>query len=105
MIRRPPGSTRTYTLFPYTTLFRSSRSETKWLFPQQRLRHITDPGRNHMSESSVNKILRDMQQPGRRLAAKNADRFSPHDFRASFVSWMHDAHKIDDADQIGRAHV
>src|SRR3546814_17621198 len=25
MIRRPPGSTRTYTLFPYTTLFRSAR--------------------------------------------------------------------------------
>src|SRR3546814_6153812 len=24
MIRRPPGSTRTYTLFPYTTLFRSN---------------------------------------------------------------------------------
>src|SRR3546814_18707107 len=24
MIRRPPSSTRTYTLFPYTTLFRSS---------------------------------------------------------------------------------
>src|SRR3546814_20380010 len=23
LIRRPPGSTRTYTLFPYTTLFRS----------------------------------------------------------------------------------
>src|SRR3546814_16410028 len=26
MIRRPPGSTRTDTLFPYTTLFRSARS-------------------------------------------------------------------------------
>src|SRR3546814_5483760 len=26
MIRRPPRSTRTYTLFPYTTLFRSSAS-------------------------------------------------------------------------------
>src|SRR3546814_1570669 len=26
MIRRPPGSTRTDTLFPYTTLFRSSPS-------------------------------------------------------------------------------
>src|SRR3546814_8011044 len=26
MIRRPPGSTRTDTLFPYTTLFRSLRS-------------------------------------------------------------------------------
>src|SRR3546814_2000889 len=27
MIRRPPRSTRTDTLFPYTTLFRSSRGE------------------------------------------------------------------------------
>src|SRR3546814_13846983 len=27
MIRRPPRSTRTDTLFPYTTLFRSARSE------------------------------------------------------------------------------
>src|SRR3546814_7837010 len=27
MIRRPPRSTRTDTLFPYTTLFRSQRSE------------------------------------------------------------------------------
>src|SRR3546814_6053738 len=26
MIRRPPRSTRTYTLFPYTSLFRSARS-------------------------------------------------------------------------------
>src|SRR3546814_6285532 len=28
MIRRPPRSTRTDTLFPYTTLFRSFRGET-----------------------------------------------------------------------------
>src|SRR3546814_3952284 len=28
MIRRPPGSTRTDTLFPYTTLFRSERVHT-----------------------------------------------------------------------------
>src|SRR3546814_13462030 len=27
MIRRPPRSTRTYTLFPYTTLFRSRRRD------------------------------------------------------------------------------
>src|SRR3546814_5415629 len=33
MIRRPPRSTRTDTLFPYTTLFRS--------------RHRVRPGRNH----------------------------------------------------------
>src|SRR3546814_8336349 len=36
MIRRPPRSTRTDTLFPYTTLFRSinvspERSRTRWL--------------------------------------------------------------------------
>src|SRR3546814_14274616 len=29
MIRRPPRSTRTYTLFPYTTLFRSDIIDTK----------------------------------------------------------------------------
>src|SRR3546814_7827922 len=29
MIRRPPRSTRTDTLFPYTTLFRSSRSQIR----------------------------------------------------------------------------
>src|SRR3546814_7118023 len=31
MIRRPPRSTRTDTLFPYTTLFRSVRSEVRSL--------------------------------------------------------------------------
>src|SRR3546814_18425189 len=29
MIRRPPRSTRTYTLFPYTTLFRSAAAISK----------------------------------------------------------------------------
>src|SRR3546814_18103676 len=29
MIRRPPRSTRTYTLFPYTTLFRSQEDENR----------------------------------------------------------------------------
>src|SRR3546814_3675477 len=33
MIRRPPRSTRTDTLFPYTTLFRSS-STTRWPMPE-----------------------------------------------------------------------
>src|SRR3546814_18612616 len=30
MIRRPPRSTRTDTLFPHTTLFRSARSQGLW---------------------------------------------------------------------------
>src|SRR3546814_20697587 len=31
MIRRPPRSTRTDTLFPYTTLFRSDRAAGLWI--------------------------------------------------------------------------
>src|SRR3546814_11786410 len=31
MIRRPPRSTRTDTLFPYTTLFRSTATNKAWL--------------------------------------------------------------------------
>src|SRR3546814_14907184 len=31
MLRRPPRSTRTDTLFPYTTLFRSCYTEERWL--------------------------------------------------------------------------
>src|SRR3546814_15980050 len=38
MIRRPPRSTRTDTLFPYTTLFRSQDQITKILLDQQILR-------------------------------------------------------------------
>src|SRR3546814_7967792 len=35
MIRRPPRSTRTDTLFPYTTLFRSyARASTNPIYPQ-----------------------------------------------------------------------
>src|SRR3546814_20730001 len=30
MIRRPPRATRTYTLFPYTTLFRSDRHDPRF---------------------------------------------------------------------------
>src|SRR3546814_8856316 len=39
MIRRPPRSTRTDTLFPYTTLFRSSRNSAAAEPP----RHPTEP--------------------------------------------------------------
>src|SRR3546814_1203268 len=36
MIRRPPRSTRTDTLFPYTTLFRSLSSEIRFAEPPER---------------------------------------------------------------------
>src|SRR3546814_9232858 len=35
MIRRPPRSTRTDTLFPYTTLFRSMPGGWRWRIPLQ----------------------------------------------------------------------
>src|SRR3546814_14228564 len=40
MIRRPPGPTRTDTLFPYTTLFRSARYDpaTRAVTPERRRR-------------------------------------------------------------------
>src|SRR3546814_10219749 len=41
MIRRPPRSTRTDTLFPYTTLFRSTRSDAGGRRPPCRLRPHT----------------------------------------------------------------
>src|SRR3546814_2047379 len=41
MIRRPPRSTRTDTLFPYTTLFRSSRTHAlNFLSQRERIRRL-----------------------------------------------------------------
>src|SRR3546814_13131548 len=37
MIRRPPGSTLTYTLFPYTPLFRSPHG---WLYGKKEYGHL-----------------------------------------------------------------
>src|SRR3546814_17170968 len=39
MIRRPPRSTRTDTLFPYTTLFRSPRARVWYHRPECHARH------------------------------------------------------------------
>src|SRR3546814_1287576 len=40
MIRRPPRSTRTDTLFPYTTLFRSIATPTQVVFEDLRSRRV-----------------------------------------------------------------
>src|SRR3546814_4092864 len=44
MIRRPPRSTRTDTLFPYTTLFRSgqARAASRWRVSRSRRRQCGD---------------------------------------------------------------
>src|SRR3546814_3920176 len=45
MIRRPPRSTRTYTLFPYTTLFRSGMDFRVWI--ESRIKPLDVEARAH----------------------------------------------------------
>src|SRR3546814_8924818 len=52
MIRRPPRSTRTDTLFPYTTLFRSHRGARE--APQVAVR---DPVRERLDEAAFEQFL------------------------------------------------
>src|SRR3546814_7661343 len=47
MIRRPPRSTRTYTLFPYPTLFLSHRLARPVALLQDRARHRLSRHRRH----------------------------------------------------------
>src|SRR3546814_16008379 len=73
MIRRPPRSTRTDTLFPYTTLFRSGRSAAgRRVRPDRfrRRRARRDP-RPPLPERPVSVRAPDHRQPdpGRRLPA------------------------------------
>src|SRR3546814_2215689 len=66
MIRRPPRSTRTDTLFPYTTLFRSGTG--KFVFPG--FQSLKRP----MSENALNGALRRLGYSG--------DEMTSHGFRA-----------------------
>src|SRR3546814_8931534 len=77
MIRRPPRSTRTDTLFPYTTLFRSVRSPSllAWsargngiavesrhhypqIFPKQYSARLCSPGRSEEHTSELQSLMR-----------------------------------------------
>src|SRR3546814_8977553 len=62
MIRRPPRSTRTDTLFPYTTLFRSVQDMAN-IHAQERVRSITSahPGVSH-GALAVDLASRDLAQ-------------------------------------------
>src|SRR3546814_7375707 len=62
MIRRPPRSTRTYTLFPYTTLFRSA-DPVAW------------PGRSH--EDLLPHGLRGVEELEQGLVTVDAQRHEP----------------------------
>src|SRR3546814_19225575 len=85
MIRRPPRSTRTDTLFPYTTLFRSRRNveRARQIIDngvEQRLDALVLEGRTaqHGHEGEVERALADqaLQRRDVRLLAFEIDRKS-----------------------------
>src|SRR3546814_6778213 len=53
MIRRPPRSTRTYTLFPYTTLFRSPVGRQQ---PDERDHEGADDHRHHLHAAVLHRL-------------------------------------------------
>src|SRR3546814_3896690 len=62
MIRRPPRSTRTYTLFPYTTLFRSEFSVTEDA--------VRDLIRYYTREAGVRTLERELARLARKALRK-----------------------------------
>src|SRR3546814_19694285 len=74
MIRRPPRSTRTDTLFPYTTLFRSARRLVRAADPKE------DP--DGLADLRLQRVLAE-QSPG---GAVEDVVFGPLVYRSSVVS-------------------
>src|SRR3546814_2349821 len=62
MIRRPPRSTRTDTLFPYTTLCRSEQAVAEREGPHQAVR-AGRPGVDHLRLDLVVRIRREQRVP------------------------------------------
>src|SRR3546814_5470920 len=71
MIRRPPRSTRTDTLFPYTTLFRSSRSGTRARTDRRR-----QPRRRRLARLASAAPRRDRRRDLRRRAGAGGTGYS-----------------------------
>src|SRR3546814_12737678 len=116
MIRRPPISTRTDTLFPYTTLFRSVRMPRAW--HARRMRSAISPRLAITTLSSIARASADHEQwlvELNRLAALALDR--EHGAGHVGLDRVEHLHRLDDAqrlagldrladaDEIGRAHV
>src|SRR3546814_14973480 len=99
MIRRPPRSTRTDTLFPYTTLFRSRFSFTPsnpgvavgWRKPDQ----IQFPAAVHLAKKDI------------AFEGAGAERVEPAENRVLLRDGRHLAYDylVIATGQIGRAHV
>src|SRR3546814_13373249 len=97
MIRRPPRSTRTDTLFPYTTLFRSRRHEAgdAGAVLGDRHRHLAAGAGIAVADQAAVGLVGDVPEGDAGLGEEIGDR---HEGRAD------DAEAVLDA-KIGRAHV
>src|SRR3546814_15693835 len=88
MIRRPPRSTRTDTLFPYTTLFRSARKPkpfSSW-----------SRGEDYYNEGSLMWLEADMLIRGATNNAKSLDDFARAFFGGREGDWGQDTYNFDD---------
>src|SRR3546814_4366314 len=80
MIRRPPRSTRTDTLFPYTTLFRSRQGAAALLRPSDNL--FIDFSRRTDRESDwINPLMRAFVYSSRHLIFLVPQTATPHSVR------------------------
>src|SRR3546814_20280602 len=82
MIRRPPRSTRTYTLFPYTTLFRSVAMTIRSFFPTR----IEVAPLKKKGIAAFNRDLIDVCD-SLRLADKTGQRWSARHYPGGYMSY------------------
>src|SRR3546814_11460540 len=115
MIRPPPRSTRTDTLFPYTTLFRSSRIAARSVSTHRssvpsstnEIRS-TKPGDSQMAEAFIIDAVRTPRGIGK--VGKGAlAHMHPQHLAATVLKAIHERNGFDTRDvddvKIGRAHV
>src|SRR3546814_19136815 len=98
MIRRPPRSTRTDTLFPYTTLFRSPLFDQARSFPK-----VQEPVRAIGPENPTPRVRAQGMGLGFASLIKAARALSSRDQGdMSAAAWMQRRRDIDGLSKIGR---
>src|SRR3546814_5728859 len=109
-IRRPPRSTRTDTLFPYTTLFRSERAVIDLHHAAVRLRQPDAGGRCEVGQDIVARFAerRILLRRGSGVLEKDVACLAGRRREGAKVDRLVEplgAVEIESADEIGRAHV
>src|SRR3546814_7479305 len=108
MIRRPPRSTRIDTLFPYTTLFRSTRTRPCLMYQIKRcsapcVERISAPDYRDLVTQARRFLTGNSKEVQQQLAAKMEEAAGRLDFEAAAV--YRDRIRALSQIQIGRAHV